>query len=145
MQRVELALTFARVRAGRSIPARTAMIAMTTNNSIRVNPAARVRVIVMRWTSKKPWFAMIEIRSRDGIADKAQNSTAHRPFPKPRELPVTSRREQVLLVNLPNFPLVLGHGRQANRPTPLINMLCVVDWVKYRRSIRTPNELCAIY
>jgi len=43
MQPVPIALAFALPNAGRSMPAKIAMIAITTSNSMRVNAAERTR------------------------------------------------------------------------------------------------------
>jgi len=45
MQAMELALDLALLKAGRSMPARMAMIAMTTRSSIRVNPHLFLKMV----------------------------------------------------------------------------------------------------
>ena len=47
MQRIDAALHFALERAGKSIAARMAMMAMTTSNSINVKPSLRAAVLGM--------------------------------------------------------------------------------------------------
>src|SRR5260370_42397615 len=67
---IRLAVPFARQRAGRSMPARMAMIAITTNSSISVNARARAREFFLKsysqscitcltvrgWRSPQLWF-----------------------------------------------------------------------------------------
>jgi hypothetical protein len=60
MQSTPLALTFARARAGRSKPARIAMMAITTSNSISVNPLIRfisLQLSSLWYSTWSTWYA----------------------------------------------------------------------------------------
>jgi hypothetical protein len=97
MQLVCLLFDFAFERAGSSIAARIAMIAITTNNSIKVNPAflgsflpiilnfaliiTHLTLHVMRYTIQLPLFHMPAMRAQRALKQKSVTCNKH-PFPR---------------------------------------------------------------
>jgi len=61
MQEIPWALSFARLKAGSNIAARIAMIAITTSNSIKVNPPGRAGGF--NGCKRNGWCALISAES----------------------------------------------------------------------------------
>jgi hypothetical protein len=84
LQRTPFACALALLKAGNSIPARIAMIAITTRSSIRVNPAVLPRDAPQPARASGIVPMLLSCRDRNGFPNS--NRSRFRKLPPPRRL-----------------------------------------------------------